>query len=239
MPGLSVATDDLLIIAPSTKAAFILPSDTQRTAVIGRTGSGKTQAGLWQLSLRNFSGNEDSMPWIIFDFKGDALIADLKAKEQLITMHPPTKPGLYVVRPLPGQEELFEAYLWNIWYNGDTGIFIDEGYMVRSSNAFLAILTQGRSKNIPVILLAQRPSFISRFVWSEADYFQVFELNDDRDYKTVRYFVRYDFKRRLPPYHSIWYDIAQARVSIIRPVPGRDEIAESINIRVDNRRKYI
>jgi DNA helicase HerA-like ATPase len=149
-----------------------LPNDTQRIAIVGRTGSGKTYAAAWHLSKRNF----DTMPWIIFDFKYDPLLQNLGAIElPLGTL--PDKPGLYIVHPFPDDKEGIDNYLWQIWKHENIGVFIDEGYMVGDSSAFRAILTQGRSKRIPMIILSQRPVWLSRFVFSEADFFQVFQLN--------------------------------------------------------------
>ena len=44
--------------------------------------------------------------------------------------------------------------MWEIWKRGGIGVYVDEGYMVGNNNpAFRAILTQGRSKEIPAIVL--------------------------------------------------------------------------------------
>jgi hypothetical protein len=199
---------------------FRLPNDQQRSVVIGKTGSGKTVAGIWQLSERSWP----FMPWIIYDFKRDQLIARIPGIQEISLTDIPTQPGLYVVRPLPGQEDELELQLQRIWQTGNIGVYIDEGYMFQNSRWFIAILTQGRSKRIPVITLTQRPSWITRFVFSEADFIQVFWLNDARDRKTVESFVPYNLNERLPPYWSIWYDVGEDRVTTLRPVPREDRI---------------
>ncbi len=196
------------------------PSNTQRLVIIGRTGSGKTLAALWHLA-----GRDRELPWFIIDYKRDEAIAQLGAIELELTKLVPTEPGLYVLHPIPERDdEAVEAFLWKIWAMGHAGLLVDEGYMIRDTDALRAILTQGRSKHIPVILLSQRPVWLTRFAWSEADYFQVFQLNNRDDIKSVRNFVPYTFDRRLADYHSVYYDVGHDRITIFGPVPSAPDI---------------
>lgn len=202
-----------------------LPDQDDRTVIVGSTGSGKTFMGVWLLSTRNYS----ERPAIIFDFKGDSLIGALPAKEIQIRSAPPKAPGLYVVRPLPTVDDTAVIdFLWKIWKGEGYILYIDEGYMIgRANPAFNAILTQGRSKNIEVITLSQRPLWLSRFVFSEATYFSIFNLTDLEDRKTVSRFVPlevYSPKTRLARFHSVWYDVAAGEGADFLPVPSRREI---------------
>lgn len=202
-----------------------LPNEDDRTAIVGSTGSGKTQLGIWLLSTRNY----DQRPAYIFDFKGDSLIAELPAKIIPVRGGPPKAPGLYIIRPLPGADDAYVTdFLWKIWKQEGSILYIDEGYMVgRTNAAFNAILTQGRSKNIEVITLSQRPLWLSRFVFSEATYFSIFNLTDLEDRKTVSRFVPlevYSPKTRLERFHSVWYDVAVGEGADFLPVPSRREI---------------
>jgi hypothetical protein len=193
-----------------------IPDETQRIAIVGATGSGKTQAELWQLSARDI----DTRPWVIFNWKGDASIDGIPGAEFIDLDVIPIKPGIYIYHPHPDQGPEVEQIMWVIWERGGIGVVIDEGYMVgRNNPAFRAILTQGRSKEIPVIVLSQRPNWMDRFVFSEADFYQVFRLNDKRDQKAVREFFPAEIEKKLPPYHSYYYDVAKDRVSVLRPVP--------------------
>lgn len=207
-----------------------LPNSSQRITIVGKTGSGKTVAAAWQLSERDIT----SRPWVVFDFKGDDLLGQIEyAVEWDIRSSPPKRPGVYIVRPLPSEVDEVENFLWEIWRRGNTGVYIDEGYMInRYSKAFQAILTQGRSKRIPMIVLTQRPVATTRFLFSEADFFQIFWLNHIDDRKTVQAFTPIDMEARLPEFHSYWYDVKRDRSAILGPVPSQDEILNKFDTRL-------
>jgi hypothetical protein len=61
-----------------------------------------------------------------------------------------------------------------VWAQENTGIYIDEGYMLGVRNPALnACLTQGRSKRIEMMILSQRPVWMSKFVFSESNYLRL------------------------------------------------------------------
>jgi len=214
-----------------------LPRYDKRTAVIGSTGSGKTQFAVWLLSTRDF----DVRPWIIFDYKGDELIEEIDP--QLISVYGevPTKPGIYAVRPIPElDDKAVEAFLWKIWAKGEIGIYIDEGYMIGQRNPALnACLTQGRSKHIEMIILSQRPLWLSRFVFSEANYFAVFNLTDQDDRKTVGRFIGGKASKPLPAYNCLWYDVDKQEPCQFAPVPDRKILIATFQDRLKKKVKTI
>lgn len=220
------------------------PDNTSRTCVIGQTGTGKTVFGLWLLSTCK-TLNWKRTPVILIDFKGDTLIEKIEnvgaAKEIDVRSRPPKKPGLYIIRPHPHERELVDEFLWKVWSQGKTGIFVDEGYMLDKSNAFNAILTQGRSKEIPVIILAQRPVWLSRFVFSESQFFAIFNLIDRRDRDTVQQIVNADLTRQRLPYHSLWYDVGGnaggGAAFEFTPVPSVPQIVSVFAQAKETRRK--
>lgn len=193
------------------------PDDTQRHSIIGATGSGKTQAALWHLSHRRY----DQMPWIIYNTKTDSSIDAIPLSRDIELDELPTMPGVYIVHPLPGEEDAVEAHMWAIWGRGNTGVYVDEGYMLGQNNqAFRALLTQGRSKRIPMMVNSQRPVWVDRFTFSESEFVQVFRLQHRRDRQMVEEFVPADLDVRLPAYHSFYYDSGDDRLIIMRPVPA-------------------
>ena len=211
------------------------PDDSKRIAIVGRTGSGKTQAAVWHLSNRSF----DSRPWVVFNFKGDSLIDAIPGAREADLDTAPHKPGIYICRPLPHEEEKLDAFLWQIWHQENTGVYFDEGYMVTKCSAFQALLTQGRSKNIPIICLTQRPVWISRFVWSESDFFQIFTMTNEKDKKLVKEFVPQYNSEKLGPYQSIYHDVGSGGTVLLDAVPDRDTILQTFRTRAPKRLRVI
>lgn len=212
-----------------------LPRDDERLTVLGMTGTGKTVAGAWHLSQRSFH----KMPWTIFDFKGDELLNDIDGVKHVDLDTPQTKKGLYIVHPDVDDKQSVDDYLTKIWEKGNHGIFIDEGYMLERSKAFERIMITGRSKVVPAITLSQRPAWISRFAFSEANFHQVFRLSDKDDYLRVKQFIPYDFKAIPPERHSIWYDLKYGEAVKLGPVPPPDQILMAFKERLGTKKVYI
>lgn len=214
-----------------------LPRYDKRTTVIGSTGTGKTQFAVWLLSSRDYN----IRPWIIFDFKGDELIEDIGAKEINVRGKVPKEPGLYVVRPIPELDDGYVLnFLWQIWAQGNTGVYIDEGYMVGNRNPALnACLTQGRSKHVEMIILSQRPVWMSKFVFSEANYFAVFNLTVEDDRKHISGFIPKTRIDLLPKYHCLWYDVDRQKADIFSPVPEREQLIKTFRERLEKKSRKI
>lgn len=218
---------------------FRFPSLSERAVVVGRTGSGKTQFSAWLLSEARF----DIQPYVIVDYKGDALLNDIPFVQDLSLDQFPRKPGLYRISPLPEtDDEKVEAWLWEIWKREKIGLYVDEAYRIPDKGgAFNAILTQGRSKKIPVISCSQRPAWLSRFVFSEADFFAVFQLNDREDRLKVRRFLSEDgaqVTRRLPDFSCYWYDVKKDSLMIMSPVPDANTLLERFEQRLTPKRRF-
>lgn len=220
---------------PVAAAHLDVPRDDQRITVIGKTGSGKTQAALWLLANRSYT----SRPWIVLDFKRETLIRGIPGRQDMgLEERIPKHPGLYVVRPSPADVEEVEALLWRIWDRERVGLFVDEGYMISArSPSFQAILTQGRSKSIPVIHLTQRPSWVTRFAFSEADFIQLFQLTDTRDIKTVKQFMPLPIEQPIPQFWSFWWDNSRNVKRVLRPVPDATTILDRFHDRLKQPRR--
>lgn len=209
-----------------------LPTDTQRLSIVGRTGSGKTVAAVWHLSNANF----ESMPWVVYDFKRDSLLRQISELGQQIDAGAyeigledlPTRPGIYFVHPHPDDIEPVRAQMMRIWEQENTGVFVDEGYMVcgplNPNPAFRTLLTQGRSMHIPMIILSQRPVWLDRFAFSESDFYQIFALNHSGDRKKIQEYIPDNLNKPLPPYHSYYHDVGKSETVVMRPVPTDAQI---------------
>jgi hypothetical protein len=207
-----------------------MPEGRDRIAVIGPTGSGKTYAAIWHLSLQNF----DVKPWIIIDPKIDDNIAQIEGVEEidLYADKLPSQAGLYIAHPVPSQMDDLDDYFMRVWEQENIGLYCDEGYMNADGDGFLACLTQGRSKRIPMIILCQRPAFISRFVWSESQFFQAFDMTHEDDRKKLNMFMRGRNAsigdKHLPEFHSWYFDVKQQTLFAMKPVPKLDATLDVI-----------
>jgi hypothetical protein len=206
------------------------PGPTDRIFVVGRTGSGKTVAANWHLSFADFVVK----PWIIYDFKGDELIAEIARAKLIDVGEIPTHPGIYIAHPEP-EDARIEDHLMSIWAKEDLGLYIDEGYMIdQRSRGLRTLATQGRSKNIPLIVLSQQPLWVNKFAISEADFHQVFSLANSEHHKIVRQFT--DITSRdietLPEYHSMYYDVRRKAKYRMPPVDSIGSILDRFDRRL-------
>lgn len=212
------------------------PNDTERHAIVGMTGSGKTTFGLWCLSRRRY----DKMPWIIIDFKRDPAIARIPRLEEFgVSEKLPRGKGLFVVRPTPADidDGLVTDLFFRIWDKEKTGIFIDEGYMIpRLDKGLRTVLTQGRSKRIPMIALSQRPAFISPFLLSESEYKSVFYLGHPSDIERMNQWMPACDPTSLPDHFSFWYGIKGREFATLAPCPNEDQILDAFDNKIARRR---
>jgi hypothetical protein len=217
---------------------FELPGLDERTLVTGRTGSGKTQLGAFLLSRAPF----DRQPFIIVDYKRDALLNASNKIREIGYNEVPKHPGLYIIHPepTPAHDIAVNNWLLKVWRRHNVGLFFDEIYMVPDKEGLAAILTQGRSLRIPAIINTQRPAWLSRFALSEADHFAVFHLNDSDDRKKIGRFLPPGAADTVPPeYNSIWYSVKRHKLFHLQPVPDASTILTDIEARLTPRRRVI
>lgn len=224
---------------------FRFPGDDEHTLIAGTNGTGKSQAGFWILSKKDLANQRN----FIVDYKGEVLVNMLRRAREISVTDLPKENGLYVLRGVPFEafQDKMRRWLYRLWNEGNAGLFVDEGYMIpgEKGGPFQAILTQGRSLQIPVITLTQRPVGVNRFVFSESNHKMIFELNDDRDKDVIREFTPKGFidwvpqgigvkdphgdEMLLPRFWSRWYDKRERSRFVLRPVPEASEIIDAID----------
>lgn len=243
-------------VAP-LKSGFRFPGPADRLTINGMTGSGKTTFAFWLFSE---GADFNKKPWVFMDFKGEILLdhalAEKMADEVSVHKPPPRSPGVFVVRPNP-QNDLPAVidYLWAIYKQGHVGLFLDEATMIpelrgtgNSGGPFQSLLSQGRSKVVPVWTLAQRPVNVNKMVYSESNFTCAFKLkNEEDEEKLIKEAVSTrstnfdkvwgegapDLHEPQFAHYSRWYDEGRNINYLLRPAPGPDQILSILFDRVD------
>lgn len=234
----------------SRKPGFEFPTDQDRVTIVGATGSGKSTAGFWLFSQ---AANFDKMPWILVDYKGEEIIAEMikRGDANVISLEKdvPKAPGIYVVKPDPQKPQALIDFLWRIYRRGRVGVVLDELMSVPNqdsrnpeNNPVLALYTQGRSKRIPLWAFSQRPSRVSISAFSEATFIWEFALNRSEDRARVREYIPdheplFDDEKPLPRYYSKWWDSKRRIALPLNPVPKAPEILDTVTHRIDTMKR--
>lgn len=219
-----------------------LPGITDRTAIVGGSGSGKSTFGAWLLSQQPW----DKQPYVCVDFKGEDLlmsidgIIEIDIREKL-----PKHPGLYITHPLPRERDEVEDFMWRCWHRENIGLFFDEGYLVPDQEpryeAFRTLCVTGRSKRIPLIVNTQQPVRVPRHVFTEATRIVCFRLNATEDERRVASYVRplrdEEFAV-LPRYYAYYYDTQEQQLALLQPVPDADAILATFRERLKPDRSF-
>lgn len=202
----------------------------KRAIVVGRTGSGKTTLARYLLLA---SGQHV----VIFNPKhtigysslpGVKIIRGFDAKAVCRSI----RENRFTVINFDGSESTPEFmdsvidYLHRKFTN--ICLCVDELFTLHTNGrpgpGLLGWLTRGRELKQSFIGLSQRPRWISRFVFSEADYIGGMDLKLLEDRKSMQENTGDDsFMSRLPPYYWRWYNVADDEARTYRPVTLQEE----------------
>jgi len=209
----------------------------ERGLLVGKTGSGKTQNGLFQLM------HTPLWPRIILDTKIEDHFFSLPQNDETLELvqgfddfekySRQTKrddmPDFLLVRPTAFEfvnPESLDEYLGIIYARfGSVFTFIDEvGNFHKNGRALphlMNVLCRGRSRGKTTMMATQRPAFISRSCLTESDRFYVHKLTDalDRDRLTD---VIPEFNLlppKIPKYHFWYYEHDMDKAELYKPVP--------------------
>lgn len=122
------------------------------------------------------------------------------------------------------EEEYYNAFLKWCFERGNTIVWIDE--LMSISTAFKyplylkAIATMGRSKNVALWSLTQRPSDIPSIITANATHFFVFNLNLFNDRKKLAEITGQPEMLEIPEGYNFWY----YRYGMNRPVKARLQV---------------
>ncbi len=193
----------------------------QRAIVSGKTGSGKTTGAVWLLS-------RSPGCWLVLDRKYDALLGKLGLHVGLNSDYEKAwkKSRILIVRPETSDPEILDDWIAHIsetWNN--VGLLVDELYYIhsagRAGDGLIGWLTRGRSRGQSFIGLTQRPAWISKFCFSEADFIGAYSLNLVEDRKRIFEFTgRDEVMAKLGKHFWQWYDVSNDQLATYAPIPA-------------------
>ncbi len=218
---------------------FRWPRTDQHSTLIGMNGSGKSVFAAHMVSCAPLN----HMPYILIDYKDEELFNAVDRVRYLDFKDVPKEPGFYVLKAEPSKDDdRVNEFLYRQLKAEKRGLIYDEGFSIPNKGAMETIYMQGRSKHVPVITLTQRPSWLTRYAFTENSYLCYFRLTDKEDQKTIRRWLPdndpvWDFKQTLPKYHARWYDNAQNASWILKPAPSPEDILERFDTKLRPTRK--
>ena len=210
----------------------ILLEKGQRGIIIGQTGSGKTVGAIWHMQ------HVPVTPIVVMDTKGEPAFDKIGIDEETQVYESLSdfekewfkkrrQPIYSIVRPdmseIAEPAAMDETLFRMVQAGRGHFLYIDEAYQWhvagRAGPGLTGILTRGRSKGITTLLSTQRPAWLSRFCFTEAQKMYIYRLNDKRDAKTIGEYVP-DFadKPIAKRYEWYYYDVLDGELKKFLPV---------------------
>lgn len=171
--------------------------DNYRVLVLGQTGCGKTY-----LSKRLLDQKYGKVPIVVYQSKPivrslDKLYAvRVKTAQELVRyLRGKTREPLIIVKPGPTESQLrstTEEFSHLMLYSrGPVLVYIDEishftGFSPMPALQFGALITQGREMGKGVIMAAQEPAYLPRYVFAESSLIFRMYIHGNLNLKAVR-----------------------------------------------------
>lgn len=198
---------------------------------------------VWLFSHADF----DRKPHIIIDYKDEDLFERLRKvapdtiTELSVSAAIPKKPGVYIVHPRPKlDDDAIGDFLWRVWERQRTGVYIDECHLLPNDDALKACLVTGRSRQIPLTIISQRPVWVPREAFSEANHHIAFDVSRRDDRKTAGEFMMRNGEPipRYENHYSLWHDVVRNRRFAMMPPPKGEDSVKVIAARAPRRLRW-
>lgn len=182
----------------------LLPALTDRAALVGQTGTGKTTLARFLCSQRPYV--------VVLDPKGLIHWPGYEVHTSLSQLVK-SQAARLTYRPLYHElqsEETIDAFFEWVYRRQNTLLYIDEVYAIAKGDQYPwhygACLTRGRELNIAVYTATQRPARVPQIVFSESEHVYCFKLKLPRDRERVEEMaaIEADAIAALPKHHFFY-----------------------------------
>lgn len=176
---------------------------SDRVAIVGKTGSGKTYLA------RRLCSTVSRL--VVIDHKSSltdwSTLPPVESSWRKLDAGDPVR-----LRVVYEDDTTYETAIARALAAHNCTIYIDEVYGIteigRRPRALIAALTRGREFGVGVWTSTQRPSHLPLFVLSEADHYFVFRVNLEEDRKRLAAFCGEDVLTPIEDEHGFFYSKA-------------------------------
>ncbi len=210
-----------------------------RISIFGRTGSGKTffskqwllphytRYVFWDIKKEN-----SDMPHDIIITNPKELKSNIEKYNKII--YQPTKPT----------DSDFNDICEIIFNSKNNALYVDEAALISTPSKILyyhkVIITQGRSYDVGIINVSQRPRDIHNTLISESEHLFVFALSLETDVIKLRQQMgnAADEIYTLPEYHFLYHNVKTNKSFIFKPIKTLPERKEGEEISIPKLELY-
>ncbi len=220
-------------------------STSDRISIFGRTGSGKT-----------FFAKNYLLPhydrYVFWDIKKentdmlhDVIITNPKdLKKALENPILSARPSKILYQPTKPTDADFNDICEIIFNSKNNALYVDEAALISTPSKILyyhkVIVTQGRSYDVGIINVSQRPRDIHNTLISESEHLFVFALSLETDVIKLRQQMgnAADEIYTLPEYHFLYHNVKTNKSFIFKPIKTLPERKEGEEISIPKLELY-